>query len=231
MTDQPQGKMMKIIGIGLNKTGTKTLGYYLKQWGFQHKSFDLDAFNLYRAGRLEELFKIMQQYDSFEDWPWPLMIREIDLKFPEARFVLTVRRSPEIWFRSLCNMAVRMGPFNQYEQHIYGYAMPQGHRSEHLQYYEGHNQAVLEYFRERPSKLLKICWETGDHPQKIADFLGLDVEETQLQHLNRSKAVYSGDNIYLAHANRILFQAWWRANRRGRGVIKGIYRRLLLRGD
>ena len=151
---------MKIIGIGLNKTGTKTLRYHLKQWGFRHMSFDLDAFNLFRAGRLEALFEIMQQYDSFEDWPWPLMFREIDSKFPEARFVLTIRRSPEIWYRSLCKMAVRMGPFHKYEQHIYGYAMPQGHRSEHLQYYERHNQAVLEYFRERPSKLLKICWET-----------------------------------------------------------------------
>lgn len=219
--------MEKIVGIGLNKTGTKTLGHYLKQWGFQHRTFDLDAFKLYRAGRNKELFEMMQQYDSFEDWPWALMFREIDAHFPEARFVHTVRRSPEVWYRSLCKMAVRMGPLHKFEEHIYGYAMPQGHRDEHLQYYQAHNQAVEEYFRDRPSKLLTVCWETGDHPQKLADFLGLNVAETAPQHINRSQAVYSGDNLYIAHANRILFQTWWRLNRRARGIIKGIFRMLL----
>lgn len=116
--------MIKIIGIGLNKTGTKTLGHYLKLWRFRQKTFDLDAFNLYRAGRIKELLEIMQQYDSFEDWPRPLMYREIDSNFPDARFVLTVCRSPEVWYRSLCKMAVRMGPLQKFEQHIYGYAMP-----------------------------------------------------------------------------------------------------------
>ena len=217
---------MKIIGIGLNKTGTKTLGYYLKQRGFQHKTFDLNAFNLYRAGRLEKLIEMMQQYDSFEDWPWALMFREIDAHFPEARFVLTVR-SPEVWYRSLCKIAVRMGLLHKFEDRIDGYAMPQGHRNEHLQYYQAHNQAVEEHFRERPSKLLTVCWETGDQPQKLAEFLDLNVAETAPQHINRSQAVYSGDNLYLAHANRILFQTWWRLNRRARGIIKGIFRSLL----
>jgi hypothetical protein len=218
---------MKIIGIGLNKTGTKTLGFYLKQWGFQHRTFDLDAFNMYRDGRVEELLEIMQRYDSFEDWPWALIFREIDAHFSAARFVLTVRRSPEVWYRSLCKMAVRMGPLNQFEQHIYGYSMPQGHRYEHLQYYKQHNQAVAEHFRGRPSKLLKVCWETGDQPQVLVDFLGLNVTETQPQHINRSPTVYSGENIYLAHANRILFQTWWRAKRRAYGIIKGTCRPLL----
>ncbi len=218
---------MKIIGIGLNKTGTKTLGYYLKQWGFHHKTYDLNAFNLYRDGRIGELLEIMQRYDSFEDWPWALMFRETDAHFPAARFVLTVRRSPEVWYRSLCKMAVRMGPFHQFEQYIYGYSMPQGHRNEHLHYYQAHNKAVKEHFRTRPSKLLTICWETDDHPRKLADFLGLHVAETAPQHINRSQAVYSGDNLYLAHANRILFQTWWRAKRRARGIIKGICRPLL----
>ena len=222
---------MKVIGIGLNKTGTKTLGYYLKQWGLQHKTYDLNAFALYRAGRIKELLEIVQQYDSFEDWPWALMFREIDSNFPDARFVLTVRRSPEVWYRSLCNMAVRRGPLHRFEQHIYGYAMPQGHRNEHLQYYQQHNQTVIEHFRGRPSKLIKICWETGDHPQKIADFLDLNVTETQPQHINRSPTVYSGENIYLAHANRILFQTWWRAKRRAHGVIKNIGRQLFLGRD
>ncbi len=32
---------MKVFGIGLNKTGTTTLGLCLQHWGFRHKSYDL----------------------------------------------------------------------------------------------------------------------------------------------------------------------------------------------
>lgn len=218
---------MKVIGVGLNKTGTKTLGYYLKHWGFRHKTYDLDAFNCYRAGRLHELLEMMKEYDSFEDWPWPLVFREIDSHFPDARFVLTVRRNPEVWYRSLCNMAVRMGPFYEFEQHIYGHAMPQGHYSEHLRYYHEHNRAVEEHFRDRPGKLLKICWETGDDAKTLTDFLGLEVEDIPRKQVNRSsQAVYTGDNLHLAQINRVLYQAWWHTDRQARRVIRGIRRRL-----
>lgn len=223
---------MKVIGVGLNKTGTKTLGYYLKHWGFRHKTYDLDAFNLYRAGQIDELLEMMTEYDSFEDWPWPLMFRQIDERFPDARFVLTVRRSDEVWYRSLCNMAVRMGPFHRYEKHIYGYAMPQGRRHEHLQYYRQHNQAVEDLFRDRPSKLIKVCWETGDNAQTLADFLGITAEQIPPKQVNRSStSVYTGDNLYLAHANRVLYQTWWHTDRQARRVFRGIRRRLRPRKD
>jgi len=218
----------KVVGIGLNKTGTKTLGYYLKQWGFRHKTYDLDAFNLYRAGHISELLELMGQYDSFEDWPWPLMFREIDHHFPDARFILTVRSSSDIWYRSLCNMAVRMGPFNRFEKHIYGYAMPQGHREEHLKFYEAHNQAVEAYFEDRPSKLLKICWETGDNAKTVADFLGLEVGEIPPKHVNRSsRAVYTGDNLHIAQVYRVAYQSWRHALGQVHRIAGAIRRRLL----
>ena len=222
-----QKHSIKVIGVGLNRTGTKTLGYYLKTWGFRHKSYDLDAFHLLRAGRIDELLGIMSEYDSFEDWPWPLMFREIDAYFPNARFILTMRRSPDVWYRSLCNMAVRMGPLHEFEKHIYGYAMPQGHREEHLQYYREHNQAVEEHFQDRPMKLLKICWENGFSTEELANFLGIKVEKIPPQRVNRSsRAVYNGDNLYLAHTNRVFYQTWWYAKRRARRMLNVIRQRL-----
>ena len=223
-----QKNSIKVIGVGLNRTGTKTLGYYLKKWGFRHKSYDLDAFHLLRSGRIDALLEMMNEYDSFEDWPWPLMFREIDARFPNARFVLTVRRTPEVWYRSLCNMAVRMGPLHEFEQYIYGYAMPQGHRQEHLRYYREHTQAVEEHFRDQPMKLLKICWENGFYTQELADFLGLEVAKIPPQQVNRSsRAVYSGDNLYLAHANRVFYQTWWHTKQHARRMLRAIRQRLL----
>lgn len=199
----------KVIGVGLNKTGTKTLRYYLQNWGYRHRSFELDAFERYRAGDTDALLDSMEDFDSFEDWPWPLLYREIDARFPDARFVLTLRKSPQTWYRSLCNMAVRMGPLDQFERHIYGHAMPQGRRNEHIAQYLAHNCAVTEHFQARPGKLLILCWEDGDDAATLAQFLGIDAPAEAPMHVNKSMRVYSGDSLLLAHINRIAFQAYW----------------------
>ncbi len=122
--------------------------------------------------------------------------------------MLTTRRSSDAWYRSLCNMAVRMGPMRRFEKHIYGYSMPHGHRDEHIAFYEAHNHAVREHFRDRPEKLLEICWETSNDPRPLADFLGKPCPEIAV-HENRSPRVYNGDNLWLAHAYRIPYQFWW----------------------
>lgn len=163
---------MKIIGIGLNKTGTKTLRYYLRSWGFHHKSFDKDAFDLYRHGNVKVVLDSMEEFDSFEDWPWPLMYREIDARFHDARFILTTRATPQAWYQSLCKMAVRMGPLDQFEKHIYGYGMPQANRRHHVEFYLNHIAQAEEYFKKNPSKLLRICWEQGDGISKTGRIPG-----------------------------------------------------------
>ena len=213
---------MKVIGAGLNKTGTKTLRYHLMQWGFRHRSYELEAFRMYQAGRIDELLNSMEDYDSFEDWPWPLMFREIDERFADARFVLTTRRSPEVWYRSLCKMAVRMGPLNDFEKHIYGHAMPHGKKRHHTAFYERHNQQVRDHFGDRPDKLLQLSWDDGDTAEKLADFLGLTDVDTKPHHENKSLPVYGGDNLALAHVNRIVFQSRWRIA----GVSRKIKRKL-----
>jgi hypothetical protein len=177
---------MKIIGVGLNKTGTKTLGACLRHWGFKHISFSVRAFSLFKRSDFLGLFKVIRKYDSFEDWPWPLIFREIDGEFPESRFILTLRESPEVWFRSLCNHAKRTGP-TEFRTHIYGYAMPHHHKSEHIRFYENHNRAVQEFFQGRPEKLLTVCWENGEGWKPLVDFLGLPAPDTPFPHENKNQ--------------------------------------------
>lgn len=204
---------MKVFGIGLNKTGTKTLGHYLKQLGFNHRSYDSPnvtesaSFTLWDAGRLEELLAIMNEYDSCEDWPWPMVYRELDEKFPDAKFILTLRKSPDVWYRSLCNMAIRIGPLPLFEKRVYGSAMPHGHKDRHIQIYCAHNDAVERYFGDRPDKLLKLCWDDGFSPEDLARFVGRQHIQLEAVHINRSpNRVYSGDNLIRAHLSRIIYQ-------------------------
>jgi hypothetical protein len=215
---------MKVIGAGLNKTGTKTLRYYLMRLGFRHRSYELPAFRQYRAGRIAELLDSMESFDSFEDWPWPLMYREIDERYPDAQFVLTMRRSPEVWYRSLCQMAVRMGPLRDYEKHIYGYAMPQGRKQQHMDFYNRHNQQVIDYFADRPGKLLQLCWDDGGDARQLASFLGLTDVDVAPRHVNPGLPVYGGDRLWLAQANRIVFQTKWKAIDLGRKVARKLRR-------
>jgi hypothetical protein len=203
----------KVIGVGLNKTATKSLAQCFKALGYQNQSYSIDAFQLYRQRDWPALFTIMEEFDSFEDWPWPLMFREIDQKYPDAKFILTTRVNPDVWYRSLCKMAVRMGPFNKFEQHIYGYAMPQGHREEHLAFYRQHNNDVRNYFANRQDKLLEICFDDGVSIQALTDFLNLPPCQFALPHENKSDNVYAGDSLWRAHLHRVLFQCRWYATR------------------
>lgn len=213
MTAAPSTNRPKVFGIGLNKTGTKTLAHHLRAMGFRHRSYDSNtvssspSYDLYAAGDIDALLDIMEDFDSCEDWPWPMLYRELDQRFPDARFVLTVRASADQWYRSLCNMAVRIGPFPLYERRVYGHSMPQGHRDAHIRIYERHNRDVTAHFADRPGKLLRLCWDTGDDGATVARFLGIRDVMPEQKWVNRSpSAVYDGDNRLLAEANRLAYQ-------------------------
>ena len=92
----------KVFGIGLNKTGTTTLGTCLERLGYDHVSCRADLLADWRAGRKDTVFAVTDAHQSFEDWPWPLMYRDLSARYgTDAKFILTLRRSPEVWLRSL----------------------------------------------------------------------------------------------------------------------------------
>jgi hypothetical protein len=143
------------------------------------------------------------------------MYKEIDAQFPGSRFILTVRQSPEVWFASLCKMAVRRGPLIRFEQHIYGYAIPHGHMDEHIQFYNAHNQAVEDYFGERPEQLLKVCWETGDGWEELASFLDKPVPDQPFPHINKTvPLMYTGNSRVVARLYRLLYVMYQRVGKK-----------------
>lgn len=176
---------MKIVGIGLNRTGTTTLGVCLKYWGYRHISCSKVDFQLWAAGNLDELLRRVSVYDSFEDWPWPLIYQEIDRSFSGSKFILTRRRSPEVWFSSLSKLAEKTGP-TEFRKAIYGHAMPSDNKDAHIEVYCRHLESVRDYFRNRPQDLLEVCWEEGSGWKDLADFLGKPCPSIPLPHANKS---------------------------------------------
>ena len=176
---------MKVFGVGLNKTGTKSLAGCFQHWGLKRVSLNDAAFRLWCENDLEGLFEIADIFDAFEDWPWPLLYRQFDARFPGSKFILTVRKDPQTWFRSLAQHALRTGP-TEYRKRIYGTFMPQTAMDRHIAFYENHNAAVRAYFAGRPGDFIELCWENGDGWPALSRFLGFPEPNLAFPHANRA---------------------------------------------
>ncbi len=178
---------MKIIGIGLNKTGTTTLGVCMEQIGKRHLSFNAPAFDHILNDDLEALWEITDAYESFEDWPWPLVYKKMDDRYPHSKFILTTRKSPEVWFQSLCKHSERSENKNSpFRKKIYGFDMPHENKDHHLSFYEQHTAKARSYFKDRPNDFLEVCWERGDNWLQLANFLNIPVPKSPFPHAGKA---------------------------------------------
>jgi hypothetical protein len=175
---------MKVFGIGLNKTGTTTLGECLKTLGFRHAPYDRALLYRWHEGDPGPAFAVADAHESFEDWPWPLMFRELDARYPDALFVLTERATPTLWVDSLKNHSERAGT-PRVREIAYGHAMPHGHEQELMAQYAEHGAAVRAHFADRPGKLLVVCWEHESSWDELCAFLGREVPDAPFPHANR----------------------------------------------
>lgn len=180
-------RMEKVFGIGLSKTGTKSLATCMRELGYRHLSWDKELANRVLVdGDVEALDEASEQYDSFDDLPWPVFYRRLDRRYPNARFVLTVRSSSEAWFDSLRSHGEYKGP-TAVRESVYGFTVPHGHREAHINVYERHKRQVQEYFADRPGKLLVLCWEQEDSWDTLCNFLGVPAPDLPIPHENRRR--------------------------------------------
>jgi Sulfotransferase domain len=182
----------KVFGLGLNKTGTTTLGRCLKRLGFDHLSCRRDLLIAYRENRIADVFFVVDKYESFEDWPYPLMYRELfDRYGSDAKFILTTRSSSSAWLDSLKHHSLGTHPDNHCRLLAYGYNYPHGYENEHVEFYNAHNRAVREFFRNRnaSSQLVELCWESGQGWRELCEFLGLEPPADDFPHANKRSEV------------------------------------------
>ena len=179
----------KVFGIGLNKTGTKTLGECLRRLGFDHMSCRRDLLAAYRNHELEKVFAVTDRHSSFEDWPYPLMYRELLERYGRsAAFILTVRKDAETWLESLKQHSLRTDPDNHCRLLAYGHNYPHGYEQQHLQFYRAHNSSVVEHFAARgaATQLLTMCWESGHGWIELGNFLGVEKPGADIPHVNKT---------------------------------------------
>ena len=182
--------MTKIFGIGWAKTGTTTLGKCFKILGFDHQGQDLRLVKDIKNDDLTRILALAESKETFEDWPWIILYKELDEAFPGSRFILTKRNS-EKWIRSYKNMLVNQGDateeLNEIRNTLYGLPFPEVSEPQLIERYEKHNAEVECYFRDRSKDLLIVDWEEGNGWKELCEFLDKEMPEEPFPHANKGK--------------------------------------------
>jgi glycosyltransferase involved in cell wall biosynthesis len=103
--------MPKIFVVSLHRSATQSTGRFLREAGFtvcdwlgsvggvdyqsQAIGHEID-----RRGIVQQLEPPFAQYEAFKDVPLPVLYRELEAVYPDARFI-AVRRDPADWVRSV----------------------------------------------------------------------------------------------------------------------------------
>jgi Sulfotransferase domain len=185
----------KIFGIGLNKTGTRSLASALRQLGFRtlHRGDVATSDLVDRA--IEEgrppLELVGEQYEAYLDVS--AIVRRFDVldgAYAASRFVLTTSDRAD-WIESrrrhvLANVqrAERGeydGPFLEIDEPAW------------VEEWEAHHAAVLRHFAGRPDDLLVMDVRAGDGWETLAPFLGVRVPRRAFPWENREgRGTYAG---------------------------------------
>ncbi|MZR64160.1 sulfotransferase family protein [Alcanivorax sp. DP30] len=175
--------MEKVFGIGFHKTGTTSLALALQMLGYRVTGPNGVKDPFIADNALAMAMALVEQYDAFQDNPWPMLYREVDERCPGAKFILTYRNE-ESWINSLVNHFDKNDtPMRKW---IYGPGSPVGNENVYLERYKRHNQEVREYFKGRASDFIEVDIMSGDGWPELCGFLGCSVPDENFPHANKS---------------------------------------------
>jgi hypothetical protein len=186
----------KIFGVGLPRTGTTSFGDACELLGFKRLrwtgNIHGDLTIRTHRGDFARLRQTINEYDAFEDMPFCMVYDWLTVNFPDAKFVLTVRKNPEDWLRSLAQH------LNQIPNWIgtyllYGTYQVKGHEQRLTDFYYQHIGHITEVMRSRQCNLLTLEMGDEDNMSRLAEFLDRKFDKAaSFPHSNRGS--YRADN-------------------------------------
>ncbi|MFP1632409.1 sulfotransferase [Zhengella sp. ZM62] len=177
-------KRTKVFVVGAPKTGTTTAATMLNLLGYRTSSWPVyRLFHCLQKRDLKALMAEIDAHDAFEDLPWTVLYRVVDQACPGSKFILTVRNEDK-WIRSMVSYnGFWPDPARRF---LMGLAAPAGFEGEHRAWYRRHNASVIEWFRDRPSDLLVVDWESGQGWNELCAFLGCTPPGADMPHARRT---------------------------------------------
>jgi Sulfotransferase domain len=174
-TCRKTGRRGPVFALGLSKTATTSLhkaliGLGYKSCHWRSNEFSEETLQLIESGAplpfdaYTNVASVVQHYE------------ELDLRFPSAAFILTVRDLDE-WLASRTRHVTFNRALNAKgikPPHTWIDIDPVGWRTERIL----HHEAVFSYFKDRPDKLLVLDIPGGDGWPSLSRFLGCDEPST-----------------------------------------------------
>ena len=139
---------------------------------------------------MDGIFSVADRFDSFDDWPWLLLYKEFDTRYPGSKFVLTTR-DPRPWIVSYRKQIRRTpgGPdMNGIRSRLYGLPFPDVTDEALVERYQRHNRDVRAYFAGRAEALIEVDFTAGDGWERLCAFLGRPVPSEPFPHATRAPA-------------------------------------------
>lgn len=205
-------KRTKVFCIGSGKTGTTSVKKAFEELGIivgnqrQAEFLNTDCFN----DNLDPLFEYCKYGEAFQDVPFCFndYYKALDKKFPDSKFILTIRDSSEQWYNSFFNFHnkiyaedtklswedlkqatyVRKGWAYENRLHAFGLTEQDNpYDKEKLKaVYERRNQEILDYFKDRKSDLLVLNISKQGSFQKFCEFLNVPSSNTEFPWENKT---------------------------------------------
>jgi len=202
----------KVFCIGKNKTGTTSIAKLFADMGLVVGS-QPRAEQLSKGWIDNDFTKIIKYVkyggEAFQDIPFslPNTYKVLDEAFPGSKFILTKRKSPEIWCDSLINFHSKVFgngsvPTKQdLQESTYiskGFAWDMMNALHDLDENDVYNRQVLiddyikynndvkTYFEGRDEQFLVVTLEDGDIVEKIKSFLNIEDDSLSMPWENKT---------------------------------------------
>jgi len=172
----------KVICIGWHKTGTTTLGDALLILGFSVMGARIDLAEKLLNDDVDPVLSEAAPFDSLQDVPWNALYKELDQKYPNSKFIFTVRDEQK-WLKSATkHFKATYSPMREW---LYGQGVLIGNEELFLNRYRQHNNEVLAYFKERPNDLLVLNLDQGFGWKEIGLFLNKPIPKKKFPFSNK----------------------------------------------
>ncbi len=188
----------KFFCIGNNKTGTTSVEAAFVELGYvvgnqrQAELISMDYFD----NNFSSIIEYCKTAEVFQDVPfsWPNTYKYLDAAFPNSKFILTIRDTPEQWYNSLVTFhakkfgkgAVPTADDLKKAKYVYEgwewdvmsklYSLSENEdvyqKEKLVSKYTKHNQDVIDYFKNREKDLLVINLSDKGSYKRLCDFIG-----------------------------------------------------------
>lgn len=211
-SDDAHGNQRKTFCIGANKTGTTSVEHVFRNLGLtvgNQRQAEMLVFDW--ANRdYRRIIGYCKSAQAFQDVPFSLQgtFQVMDEAYPGSKFILTVRNNADEWYESLVRFHSKIvgrgriptaDDLRQFNYRYPGYMLDVlrlsygaeesalYNRDVYIQYYEDHNNQVIEHFKARPDDLLVLNIGEPDAMERLIRFLGYPYTGQKMPHLNVSK--------------------------------------------